>query len=196
MNFHRIASLKAGYKLNIQMKGTSVSEYMSVSFARKLGMSFEFAPKLSFQGGTVFVNDYDIKFYPQAMKDNIPEDFISMFDFAQLVLSENFMNMLLTAEIEKKGKDVIYKKDGYTVKIDSNSGMFKEFSEENKFCLKLGTYKNFMNISKIPASAVFEAKEAKFKCECILNKSSILTPAEIQKFLGQFQNDSKSSGQN
>ena len=196
LNFHRIASLKAGYKLNIQMKGTSVSEYMSVSFARKLGMSFEFAPKLSFQGGTVFVNDYDIKFYPQAMKDNIPEDFISMFDFAQLVLSENFMNMLLTAEIEQKGKDVIYKKDGYTVKIDSNSGMFKEFSEENKFCLKLGTYKNFMNISKIPASAVFEAKEAKFKCECILNKSSILTPAEIQKFLGQFQNDSKSSGQN
>ena len=196
LNFHRIASVKAGYKLNIKMNVASVSSYMTVSFARRIGLNFEFPPKLSFQGGSAFVDENNIEFSPQAIKENIPDEFISMFDFAKLILSNEFVTKLMSSEKTQKGNDVVYKSyDGYTITIDSKTGMFKEFSQKNSFVLKLGKYKEFNTIAKIPSNATFEAQQTKFKCVCDLNKSSLLSTPEIQKLIRQSKNDSKSSGQ-
>jgi len=194
LNFHRIASLKSGYKINIKMKGASVSSYMTVLFARKYGMLFEFPPKLSFQGGSVYVND-NIEFYPQAMEENIPEDFTSMFDFAKLVLSKDFINLLLSSDMKQKGKEVIYQNNDYIIKIDSDSGMFKEFVQKNSFSLKFNSYKPFNNISKIPSKATFTAEKTGFKCVCDLTKSSNVSLPDLQKFIRQTNDDSESSGQ-
>ena len=196
LNYHRIASLKAGYKLNIKMSAASVSSYTTVSFARNMGINFEFPPKLSFQGGSVFVSEDTVEFSPQAMKENIPEEFMSMFDFAKLILSNKFVTKLMSSAKSQKGSDVIYKSDdGYTIKIDSKSGMFKEFSKEKSFILKLDSYKVFNTIAKIPSKATFEAEQTRFKSVCNLNKSSLLSTPEIQKLLRQSKNDSESSGQ-
>ena len=73
--------------------------------------------------------------------------------------------------------------------------MFKEISKNNSFILKLGKYKEFNTISKIPSTATFEAEQTKFKCVCTLNKSSLLSNPEIQKLIRQSKNDSESSGQ-
>ncbi len=196
LNYHRIATLKAGYKINIKMSAASVSSYTTISFARMMGMNFDFPPKLSFQGGSVFVSEDKVEFSPQAMKDNIPEEFMSMFDFAQLVLSKDFVTKLMSSTKSQKGNEVIYKSDdGYIFKIDSKTGMFKEFSKEKSFVLKLGSYKKYNDISKIPSSVTFEAEQTRFKAVCNLNKSSILSAPEIQKLLRQAKNDSESSGQ-
>lgn len=194
LNFHRIASLKSGYKINIKMKGVSVSSYMSVLFARKYGMLFEFPPKLSFQGGSVYIND-NIEFYPQAMEENIPEDFTSMFDFAKLILSKDFITLLFSSDMKQKGKEIIYQNNEYTIKIDSASGMFKEFIKTNSFDLKFNSYKTFNNISKIPSKATFIAEKNGFKCVCDLTKSSNVSLPDLQKFIGQTNDDSKSTGQ-
>ena len=195
LNFHRISSLKAGYKLNIKINKTTISSYMSVLFARKYGALFEFPPKLSFQGGSAYVNDNIIEFNPQAMKDNIPKEFISMFDFAKLVLSKDFIKMLFSCKTSQKGNIAIYMNDEYTITIDLKKGMFKEFIKKDSFDLKFNLYKTFGNISQIPSSVSFIAEKTNFKCVCDLNKSSNLTTTDLQKFLRQID-DSKSSGQN
>ncbi|MCR4662456.1 MAG: tetratricopeptide repeat protein [Endomicrobiaceae bacterium] len=194
-NFHRIASLKAGYKLNIKVNKTTINSYMSVLFARKYGAIFEFPPKLSFQGGSVYVNDDKIEFCPQAIKENIPEDFVSMFDFAKLVLSKDFIKMLLSCETSQKGKTVIFQNNDYTIKIDSKTGMFSEFIKKDLFDLKLNTYKPFNSISKIPSNITFVAEKNNFKCICNLNKTSNVTTPDLQKFLRQNSDDSQSTGQ-
>ncbi len=194
LNYHRIASLKAGYKINIKMKGLSVSSYMSVLFARKFGMLFEFPPKLSFQGGSVYVND-DIEFYPQAMEENIPEEFTSMFDFAKIVLSNDFVSLIFSSQMQQKGKDVIYNNGDYTIKVDSGSGMFKEFIKKDSFSLTLNSYKDFNNISRIPSKATFIAEKTGFKCICDLTKSSTASVPDLQKFVRQTDDDSNSTGQ-
>ena len=196
LNFHRIASLKAGYKLNIKIDKTTINSYMSVLFSRKNGMLFEFPPKLSFQGGKVFVNDEKIEFNPQVIKDNIPEEFASMFDFAKIILSKDFVNLIFSSEMSEKGKELICKNDDYTIKIDSKVGMFKEFIKKDSFSLKFNTYKTFNNISKIPSSATFVANKTNFKCICNLSKSLVLTITDLQKFFEINNNDSKSTGQN
>ena len=196
LNFHRIASLKAGYKLNIKINKTSISSYMSALFVRKYGILFEFPPKLSFQGGSVYVNDDNIEFNPQAMKENIPEEFTSMFDFAQLVLSKDFVNVLLSGEMYKKGSVAVYKNNEYTISIDLKKGMFKEFEKKDYFDLKINAYKSFNNISQIPSNVLFLAEKTKFKCVCELNKSSKISSLDLQKISGINNNDSEGSGQN
>lgn len=196
LNFHRLASLKAGYKLNIKLNKTNVSSYMTVLFTRKFGLLFEFPPKLSFQGGSVYVKENDIEFNPRAMKENIPDEFFSMFDFAKIVLSKDFINLIFSSKMSQNGKIVIYDNGDYTIKIDSNAGMFKEFIKKESFNLKFNTYKAFNNISKIPLSAVFTANKTNFKCICDLQKTSNISTTDLQKFSWINKNDSESSSQN
>ncbi len=195
LNFHRIASLKAGYKLNIKINKTTISSYMTVLFTRKFGLFFEFPPKLSFQGGSVLVNDKTIEFNPQAMKENIPEEFNSMFDFAQILLSKNFVDLIFSSKMSQKGDIITCEYDDYVIKIDSSKGMFKEFIKKDLFNLKFNTYKSFNNISKIPSNVTFVADGTKFKCICDLNKTSNISMIDLQKFYRINNNDSQSSGQ-
>ena len=131
----------------------------------------------------------------QAMEENIPEDFTSMFDFAKLILSKDFITLLFSSDMKQKGKEIIYQNNEYTIKIDSASGMFKEFIKTNSFDLKFNSYKTFNNISKIPSKATFIAEKNGFKCVCDLTKSSNVSLPDLQKFIGQTNDDSKSTGQ-
>lgn len=196
LNFHRIASLKAGYKLKIKMNGANLSSYMTVLFARTHGLKFQFPPKLSFQGGSVLVKGDIIEFDPQAIKENIPEEFLSMFDFAKMVFSKNFISMLLSSQMSQKGKIVTYTNNDYVIKIDSNTGLFKEFSKKDSFNLKIVSYKQLNTISKIPSNIIFQSEKSKFKCVGNLSNSSMITMTELQKMIGQVDDDSKGTGQN
>ncbi len=196
LNFHRIASIKTGYKLDIKINKTTISSYMSVLFTRKFGLFFEFPPKLSFQGGSVFIDENNIEFNPQAMKDNIPEEFTSMFDFAKIILSKNFINLIFASKISQKGKIIVYENDDYIIKIDSNVGMFKEFIKKDSFDLKFNTYKTFNNISKIPSNVTFIANKTSFKCICDLKTTSNISTTDVKKFFKANNDDSESSGQN
>ena len=195
LNFHRIASLKAGYKLNIKINNTTISSYMTVLFTRKFGLLFEFPPKLSFQGGSVYIDNDKIEFNPQAMKENIPEEFSSMFDFAKIILSKDFINLIFSSNISQKGNIIIYDNKDYTIKIDSKAGMFKEFIKKDSFNLKFNSYKPYNDISKVPLNATFTADKTKFKCVCDLQKISKISMTDLQKFSGINNDDSKSSGQ-
>ena len=195
-NFHRIASVKAGYKLNIKVNNITISSYMTALFTRNFGLLFEFPPKLSFQGGSVYVKEDNIEFNPQAMKENIPEEFCSMFDFAKIVLSKEFLNLIFSSDMSQKGNEIIYNTDEYTIKIDSKTGMFKEFIKKDSFILKFNSYKSFNDISKIPLKATFTASKTKFKCICDLNNASNISTTDLKKFIGTNEDDSQSSGQN
>ena len=168
---------------------------MSALFVRKYGILFEFPPKLSFQGGSVYVNDDNIEFNPQAMKENIPEEFTSMFDFAQLVLSKDFVDVLYSGEMYQKGSVAVYKNNEYTITIDLSKGMFKEFEKKDSFKLKFNSYKSFNNVARIPSNVLFTAEKTKFKCVCELNKSSNISSPDLKKISGINNNDSTSSGQ-
>ena len=195
-NFHRIASLKAGYKLNIKVNNITISSYMTASFTRNFGLLFEFPPKLSFQGGSVYVKEDNIEFNPQAMKENIPEEFCSMFDFAKIVLSKEFLNLIFSSDMSQKGNEIIYNTDEYIIKIDSKTGMFKDFIKKDSFSLKFGSYKPFNDISKIPLKATFIASKTNFKCVCDLKTTSNISTTDLKKFIGTNKDDNQSSGQN
>ena len=196
LNFHRIASVKTGYKLNMKINKTTINSYMSALYVRKYGILFEFPPKLSFQGGSVYVNDDIIQFNPKAMEENIPEEFTSMFDFAKLVLSKDFITMLFSGTISQKGNNVIYKNSEYTITIDTKTGMFKEFEKKDSFNLKISSYKNFNEIANVPSKVTFTAKKTSFSCLCDLNKLSKVSTTDLQKISGINNNDSESTGQN
>ncbi len=196
LNFQRIASLKAGYKLKIKSNATNINSYVSVLFARGVGLQIDFAPQLSFKGGTVTIKDNDISFEPQALKENLAGEFSSIFDFAKQILSKDFLNMLLNSNISQKGNTVTYENENYIVKINIKKGFFSEFSKKNLFTIKINSYKDFNTISKIPSKFLVTVKNYNFKCEANLNNSQIITITDFNKISGQKKDDSKSSGKN
>lgn len=196
LNFHRIASLKAGYKLKIKNNFTNINSYVSVLFARNVGVQFEFAPQLSFNGGTIAIKGDTISFTPQALKENMAEEFLPIFDFAKQIISKEFFNILLNSNISQKGNIVTYENKNYIVKINIKKGLFSEISKKNFFTMKINSYKEFNGISKIPSKILFTVKDYSFKCEATLNNSQTITTTDFNKISGQKSDDSKSSGQN
>ena len=196
LNFHRIASLKAGYKLKIKNNSTNINSYISVLFARDIGLQFDFAPKFSFKGGTVTIKDNKAFFEPRALKENIAEEFLPIFDFTKQIISKDFLNTLLNSNISQKGDIVTYENNNYVVRINIKKGFFSEFSKKNLFTIKVNSYKKFNTISKIPSKILVTAKNYNFKCEAILNNSQIITPIDFNKISGQSRDDIKGSSKN
>ena len=96
-----------------------------------------------------------------------------MFGFANTVLSKEFINILLDAKTSFKGKNIIYENEDIIVKINSKTGLFKNFSKKNSFDLKINSYKNFNKVSKVPNEMTFKMKTHKFKVNLRNTKLSI-----------------------
>lgn len=183
-NFNRIAALKAGYKLKINYAGAKNSSFLSVLFARRLGLKFDLAPKLSFQGMSVFFNEDKMEFFPQAMKNSLSKDILLMFDFANVVFSKNFINLLLASDFEFKGNTITYTNSVFSVKIDAKEGTFKKFRKKDSFELLINSYRKFNKISKIPSSITFKTVDSKFKSVADINNLSVPVADDLKVFIG------------
>lgn len=181
-NYRRISSLKAGYKLKIKYAGATTSSYISALYARNLGLRLDMAPKFTFPGFTILFKDGQMNFSPQAVKDSLGAEINLMFDFANTVLSKNFINVLLDAKISFKGKNIIYTNDDTTVVINSKTGMFKNFSKENSFDLKIKSYKRFNKLSNVPNEMLFAINKNKFKVSIKNAKLAIPDLSDLNKF--------------
>lgn len=196
LNFQRIATLNAGYKLKIKNNSTNINSYVSALFARSIGLQFDLAPQFSFKGGTISIKDDVVSFDPQALKENISENFLSIFDFGKQIISKDFFNTLLNSQMSQKGKIVTYENNDCIVRIDTKTGLFKEFAKKNVFTMEIKSYKDFNEISKIPSKIVFKTEGYNFKCEATLNNSKRLSATDFNKISGQKNDDSKSTSQN
>lgn len=182
-NFNRISVLKAGYKLKINYSNVNTNSFLSVLFARKVGLKFDLAPKLSFQGVSVIFKEDKTEFIPQAVKDSLSQDIVLMFDFANEIFSKNFINLLFASTFTFKGNTITYTNDNLTVKIDAKKGTFKSFNKKDLFDISLISYKQFNKISKIPSTIIFKTQNSRFKSVANINNLSVPTPDELKFFI-------------
>ncbi len=178
-NYKRIPSLKAGYKLKLKYAGATTASYLSAIYAKNLGLKLDMAPKFTLPGFSILFKDGQMDFSPQAVKDSIGTEINLMFDFANMVLSKDFINVLLDAKTSFKGKKITYINNDTIVIINSKTGMFESFSKENYFDLKIKSYKKFNKVSMIPDEMLFEIKNNKFKA---LIKNTKLAFPEVSDF--------------
>lgn len=183
-NYERIIALKAGYKLKLHYAGVTTSSYVSALFVRGVGLKFDLAPKFSFPGFSVIFKNGEINFQPQAVKDSLDTDIISMFGFANTVLSKEFVNLLTNNSVFVfKGKNIVYENSDIIVTINSKTGMFTKFSKPDYFDLKMKSYKNFNKVIKIPGEMIFKTKKNNFKADISVNKSDIPEIEDVTNFI-------------
>lgn len=185
-NFNRLSALKAGYKLKIKYSNVNTNSFLTVLFARKLGLKIDFAPKLSFQGISVIFKEDKIEFIPEAMKDSISYDIVLMLDFANEVFSKNFINLLLASTFSFNGNVITYTNDDLIIKINAKDGTFKSFSKKNLFDVSINSYEKFNNISKIPSIITFKAQKSNFKSVANINNLSVPTQDELSFFIKEY----------
>ncbi len=182
-NYTRISTLKAGYKLKLHYAGGETSSFMSALYVKNAGVKFDIAPKFSFPGFSVIFKDDETEFSPNAVRESLNSEIILMFDFANIVLSKEFVNILIDAKTSFKGKNIIYENDNITVKINSKTGQFKNFLKKDLFNLEINSYKNFNKVSKIPDKMIFKMKKNKFKAAIQNTKLTIPEINEVKNFI-------------
>ncbi|MDD2524114.1 MAG: tetratricopeptide repeat protein [Endomicrobiaceae bacterium] len=194
-NFRRIVALKAGYKLKIKTPQLKTNSFLSVLYGNKFGLTVNVAQKFSMPAFSIFFNNGQIEFSPQAIKDILPDDVIEMFNFANFVLSKDFIKILYSSKIVQNGNTLIYSNKDYVIKINKKTGMFEEFTKNGLLQLKISSYKQFNKISKIPSKLIFNSKKNKFNCSIILTTYSFPDKSDFNT-KDTVSNDNKSSGKN
>lgn len=193
-NFKRIIALKAGYKLKIKTPKVKTNSFISVLHGNKFGLKVSFAQKFSMPAFSIFLKNGTMQFTPQAIKDIIPDNVLSMLDFVNFVLSKDFEKMLYSSQITQKGNTVTYSNNDYLIKINKKDGTFEELSKKGLLQMKISSYKKFNKISKIPSKMVFNSKIDDFSCIIKLNSESFPVQSDFN-IKDTAPDDNKSTGQ-
>ncbi|MGE4384242.1 MAG: tetratricopeptide repeat protein [Endomicrobiaceae bacterium] len=194
-NFKRIVALKAGYKLKIKTPALTTNSFLSVLYGNKFGLKISFPQKLSIPAFSIFFNNGNVQFTPNAIKDMLQDNVLSMLDFVNFVLSKDFEKMLYSSQVTQKGNILSYSNKNYVIKINKKTGTFEEVNKTGLFRLKISSYKQFNKISKIPSKMTFNSKKDKFVCIIKLTSNSFPVTNDF-KTKDSSKNDNTSSGKN
>ena len=196
-NYKRFFYSKIDYKLKIKKNGITLNSVANVLYEKNYGLDLNFIQSFAIPSFNVLISQNDIKFSPQTTKQMLDEDMIEMLNFIKFILSEDFVKFLNTAQMKQKGNNLIYSDNTYSVIINKKTGMFKEFEKINLVKIKISSYKNINNISKIPASIYINSKKTKFSCDIELNKIYKFTSDDLKtRQLLWKNNETTGTGQN
>ena len=196
-NYVRLSYLKTDYKLKINKNNIKLNSLVKVLYVKNYGIDCNFVQSFAIPSFNVLISKDEIKFLPQSTKQMLDEDMTDMLDFVKFIMSKDMLSFFDTAKMQKKGNNLIYSNDQYSVTIDIKAGTFKEFEKINLVKIKISSYENINKISKIPSVISVSSKKTKFNCDIKLNKKYNFTANDLKaRQLLWEQNETSGAGKN
>ncbi|MDR2426377.1 MAG: tetratricopeptide repeat protein [Endomicrobium sp.] len=180
-NYKKLFSLKAGYKMKIGVSGYNVVKaYLPFNYVKGEGISIGVPSKFVLAGANIYMKNGNIDFVPQAVKDQIPQEFNEILEFASAVFTPDFFQQFANNVVGKKGKKITYLANGFELVLNSDNGNIEKISK-GSIVVSLSKYKPFFN-SKVPYEISAVSKMFKIKCVFEAVKiSSLNSPVRVDK---------------
>lgn len=160
-NYRKLFSLKAGYKMKINIDSYNIKAYFPFNYVKGEGISIGVPAKFFIGGAMIYVYDGNISFEPKAVKDQIPEEFNELLAFASDVFSADFFSRFENNAESQKGKKIVYKADEIELIINSDNGLVEKISRGG-VTIEPAKYKPFFS-SKIPYTINISSKKLKMR---------------------------------
>ncbi|MCL2485961.1 MAG: tetratricopeptide repeat protein, partial [Endomicrobia bacterium] len=149
-NFLKLFSFKAGFVSKISSGVFSIKTYIPFNYVKNEGVSIEIPGRFVMGGAMVYIENGQVSYVPQAVKEYIPAEMTGLMDFAALIFNRDFYRQFDNAKTVQKGKKIIYSTDdGSELVLNLETALIEKISK-NDMVVELSAYKKFI-ASRLPS---------------------------------------------
>ncbi|MDR1695996.1 MAG: tetratricopeptide repeat protein [Endomicrobium sp.] len=203
-NYLKLFSFKTGFVSKFSSGVLSLKTYIPFNYVKNEGISLEIPGRFIPGGAAAYMENGEVSYMPKAVGDSVPAEMAEMIDFAASVFNKDFYGHFADAQIEHKGKRIIYSAaDGSQLVLNSENALIEKISK-NGITVKISEYKSFA-VSKLPSKITVKSENLKVKAAFEAGKFSfsdkthikgIALPAAEPPQAEENEPDNKDSGKN
>jgi hypothetical protein len=187
-NYLKLSPFKTGFKTKISSSFLSKKFYIPFSYYKNNLAKIDLSAMFILRSIFVQIKNGTYEFVPKTLETQLPQEIINIISKTCELLSDNFYKEFADAKITKKGKRIIYSKDGRTLVLNLDTALIESFSDKD-LTVTIFKYEKF-GISSVPKKIKFSFKNIKIK--------GLLKVTKIYPILSddKNENNSQSSGKN
>ncbi|MCL1972381.1 MAG: tetratricopeptide repeat protein [Endomicrobia bacterium] len=160
-NYKKLFSMKAGYKMKINIHSYNVKGYFYFNYVKGEGISIGIPSKFFLGGAMIYIKDGKITFEPRAIENEIPDEFRGLLSFASNIFSPDFFKQFENNAVGQKDKRITYKANDIELVLNSETGMVERITKDG-VSVEPVKYKQFFS-SKIPHVINVSSRKFNFK---------------------------------
>jgi tetratricopeptide (TPR) repeat protein len=187
-NYFKLFPFKTGFKTKISSSFLSKKFYVPFFYYKNNSVRINL-PSILIPGGmSVHVKNGTCEFVPKAIENQLFQEISNIISKTCEIFNVNFYKQFIDAKVTKKGRRIIYLKDGKELVLNLDTALIESFSDKD-FTATISKYEKF-GISNVPKKIKFVFKDIKIK--------GLLETTKIYPILGdnKNENNSQSSGKN
>lgn len=160
-NYKKLFSLKAGYKMKININSYNVRAFIPLNYVKGEGVAIDVPEKFVIGGASIYIKDGNVSFEPKAVEEQIPEEFGELIFIAADIFSGDFFEQFKNNAVKQKNHKVTYIANDFELVVNASTGLVEKISK-NGTIIEPGKYKPFFS-SNIPYFINVSSKKLNFR---------------------------------